>query len=186
MGKKSKEWLERGERRIPGGVNSPVRAFRAVGGDPPFIERAESCRLYDVDGNSYIEYVLSWGPMILGHAQPEVVTAVKQAAERGTSFGAPTPLEVELAEEICGLVPGCEKVRLVTSGTEATRSALRLARGKNVDAVVCLGCVIRGGTSHYDHVVSQAVRGIGQVGLETGIPTIFGVITANSLIRNDD
>ena len=179
MGKKSKEWLERGERRIPGGVNSPVRAFRAVGGDPPFIERAEGCRLYDVDGNSYIDYVLSWGPMILGHAQPEVVTAVKQAAERGTSFGAPTPLEVELAEEICDLVPGCEKVRLVNSGTEATMSALRLARGFTHRKVIVKfeGCY----HGHADSLLAKAGSGVATFNLpdSAGVPEEFVRFTVN-------
>jgi len=129
MTQKSKDWLERAERRIPGGVNSPVRAFRAVGGEPPFISHGSGARLFDVEGNSYIDYVCSWGPLILGHAHPEIVAALEQAARRGTSFGAPTPLEVELAEAICAAFPSIEKVRLVNSGTEATMSAIRLARG---------------------------------------------------------
>jgi len=113
---------------IPGGVNSPVRAFAAVGGTPPFIARAEGAYLIDVDGNRYIDYVGSWGPMILGHAQAEVVAAIQEAAARGASFGAPTEAESELAELITEIVPSIEKVRLVSSGTEATMSALRLAR----------------------------------------------------------
>lgn len=114
---------------MPGGVNSPARAFGAVGGTPRFIERAEGAYLYDLDGQRYIDYLGSWGPMILGHAQAEVVAAVKKAAERGTSFGAPTEAESELAELIIAAVPSIEKVRLVNSGTEATMSAIRLARG---------------------------------------------------------
>jgi len=121
--------FERSRRFIPGGVNSPVRAFRAVGGIPRFIERGEGSRIWDADGRSYIDYVGSWGPLVLGHADSEVVGAVRDAAERGLSFGAPTAAETKLAELLAGLVPGLEMVRLVNSGTEATMSTLRLARG---------------------------------------------------------
>lgn len=114
---------------IPGGVNSPVRAFKAVGGNPIFIKKAKGPRLYDVDGNSYIDYVLSWGPMILGHAHPRVVTALKNAVDNGTSYGAPTALEVELAGLVLKIYPSMDKVRMVNSGTEATMSAIRVARG---------------------------------------------------------
>ncbi len=114
---------------MPGGVNSPVRAFRGVGGEPIFFERGEGCALFDVDGNRYVDYVGSWGPLILGHAHPAVVEAVARAAHHGTSFGAPHPGEVELAERICRAIPSVEKVRLVSSGTEATAAAVRLARG---------------------------------------------------------
>ena len=114
---------------IPGGVNSPVRAFSGVGGTPLFIERADGARLYDVDGKAYIDYVGSWGPLILGHAHPEVVKAVQDAAVDGLSFGAPTEREVEMAELLCGMLPSLDMVRLVSSGTEATMSAIRLARG---------------------------------------------------------
>ena len=113
---------------MPGGVNSPVRAWQAVGGTPPLLARGEGARVFDVDGNSFLDYVASWGPLILGHAHPRVVDAVREAAGRGTSFGAPTPGEVELADLLCGAVPSLEMVRLVTSGTEACMSALRLAR----------------------------------------------------------
>ncbi|MFN3739892.1 MAG: glutamate-1-semialdehyde 2,1-aminomutase [Thermodesulfovibrionales bacterium] len=113
---------------MPGGVNSPVRAFRAVGGNPLFIARARGSKIYDVDGNEYIDYVLSWGPMILGHSHPEVVKALKKAIERGTSYGAPTQLEIELAQLIKKAYPSIEKVRMVNSGTEATMSAIRVAR----------------------------------------------------------
>jgi glutamate-1-semialdehyde 2,1-aminomutase len=117
------------QRVIPGGVNSPVRAFRSVGGTPRFIERGSGARAWDADGKSYIDYVGSWGPLILGHAYPPVVEAVQAAAAKGLSFGAPTAAEVELAELLCQRVPGVEQVRLVSSGTEATMSAIRLARG---------------------------------------------------------
>ena len=126
--RRSEELFARGKRVIPGGVNSPVRAFGAVGGTPRFIERGEGCRVFDVDGNAYIDYVGSWGPLILGHADPGVLRAAGEAMARGTSFGAPTRREVELAELLCEALPGMEMVRLVSSGTEATMSALRLAR----------------------------------------------------------
>ena len=127
--KKSEQLFERAQARIPGGVNSPVRAFRAVGGTPVFFERAHGPYLWDVDGTRYIDYVGSWGPMLAGHGHPAVVEAVQEAASRALSFGAPTEAEVELAELLCRLVPSLELVRLVSSGTEATMSALRLARG---------------------------------------------------------
>ena len=113
---------------IPGGVNSPVRAFTAVGGQPRFIQRAEGAYLTDVDGQRYIDYVGSWGPMILGHAHPAVIQAVQTVAQRGLSFGAPTELEIKLAERITELMPNLEQVRMVNSGTEATMTAIRLAR----------------------------------------------------------
>ncbi len=116
-------------RYIPGGVNSPVRAFRAVGGNPFFVNRAAGCKLWDVDGNELIDYVLTWGPAILGHAHPKIISAIKAAAEMGTSFGIPNPLEVKMAKLICGLVPSVQKVRMTNSGTEACMSAIRLARG---------------------------------------------------------
>ena len=114
---------------MPGGVNSPVRAFRGVGGEPIFFERGEGAALFDVDGNRYVDYVGSWGPLILGHAHPAIIDAVARAAHKGTSFGAPHPAEVELADRICRAIPSVEKVRLVSSGTEATAAAVRLARG---------------------------------------------------------
>lgn len=125
----SKSLFRRAAKVIPGGVNSPVRAFRAVGGNPLFIEKAKGSRIYDADGNAYIDYVLSWGPMILGHAFPRVVNALKKAAEKGTSYGAPTALEVELAELVLKIYPSMDKIRMVNSGTEATMSAIRAARG---------------------------------------------------------
>jgi glutamate-1-semialdehyde 2,1-aminomutase len=126
---KSRRLFQKALTLIPGGVNSPVRAFRAVGGNPIFIERAAGSKIYDADGNSYIDYVLSWGPMILGHTHPRVVKALKKAVERGTSYGAPTALEVELAELVLKVYPSMDKVRMVNSGTEATMSAIRAARG---------------------------------------------------------
>jgi glutamate-1-semialdehyde 2,1-aminomutase len=125
----SKRLLDAASRVIPGGVNSPVRAFRAVGGAPPFIQRGEGARLWDADGRSYIDFVGSWGPLILGHAAPAVVEAITEAARRGTSYGAPTALEVEMAETISAAYPSMEMLRLVSSGTEAAMSAIRVARG---------------------------------------------------------
>jgi len=121
--------FSRAERVIPGGVNSPVRAFRAVGGRPVFLARGEGCRVTDADGRTYVDFVGSWGPLLFGHADPEILEAVGEAARNGTSFGAPTEGEVELAEQIVRMVPSVEKVRLVSSGTEAAMSAIRLARG---------------------------------------------------------
>jgi glutamate-1-semialdehyde 2,1-aminomutase len=127
--KKSNRLYKRACEIIPGGVNSPVRAFRAVGGNPVFIDRGKGSKIYDVDGNAYIDYVLSWGPLILGHSHPKVVNALKKASEKGTSYGAPTPLEIELAELVLKVYPSMDKVRMVNSGTEATMSAIRVARG---------------------------------------------------------
>jgi glutamate-1-semialdehyde 2,1-aminomutase len=126
---KNQDLFERAQRRIPAGVNSPVRAFRAVGGTPPFFERASGAHLWDAEGRRYIDYLGSWGPMVVGHTHPAVVEAVQEAASRALSFGAPTQAEIELAELLCRLVPTIEMVRLVSSGTEATMTAIRLARG---------------------------------------------------------
>jgi len=177
VGELSKEWLARAERRIPGGVNSPVRAFGAVGGEPPFIAEAGGARLTDVDGNTYIDYVGSWGPLILGHAPPEIVSAVEQAARRGTSYGAPTPLEVELAEEICAAFPSIEKVRLVNSGTEAAMSAIRLARAATGRKHILKfeGCY----HGHADALLAKAGSGIATFGLpdSAGVPEEFAQFT---------
>ncbi|MGV6808899.1 MAG: glutamate-1-semialdehyde 2,1-aminomutase [bacterium] len=125
----SQTYFQRAQQHIPGGVNSPVRAFKSVGGTPLFIDRAAGAYLYDVEGKSYIDYVGSWGPMVLGHAHPEVIGAVKAAADNGLSYGAPTPIEIDIAEKIYELMPSMEMTRMVSSGTEATMSAIRLARG---------------------------------------------------------
>ena len=126
---RSSDAFERAKAVIPGGVNSPVRAFKGVGGSPVFVREASGCRFTDLDGNSYVDYVMSWGPLILGHADPDVLAAIGAAAARGTSYGAPTEAESELAELVIAMVPSVEKVRFCSSGTEATMSALRLARG---------------------------------------------------------
>ena len=156
-------------RRIPGGVNSPVRAFRSVGGEPFFVDRAQGARIRDVDGNEYIDYVGTWGPAILGHAPEAVVDAVREAAARGLSYGIPNPLEVEMAELICSWVPSVEKVRMVNSGTEATMSCVRLARGfTGRDKLVKFeGC-------YHGHVDSLLVRA-GSGALTHGQPDSAGV-----------
>lgn len=125
----SEQLFAQAQKTIPGGVNSPVRAFKGVGGDPIFFKKGKGAYLYDEDGKTYIDYVGSWGPMILGHAHPGVVSAVQQAAENGLSFGAPTAIETEMAEAVCNIIPSIESVRMVSSGTEATMTAIRLARG---------------------------------------------------------
>jgi glutamate-1-semialdehyde 2,1-aminomutase len=126
---RSARLMERAVRRMPGGVNSPVRAFRSVGGDPLFMDRGEGSRIFDADGNAFVDYVMSYGPLVLGHAHSEVVEAIECTARKGTTFGAPTEVEVELAELVCEAVPSVEVVRMTNSGTEATMSAIRLARG---------------------------------------------------------
>ncbi len=164
--------FENARQRIPGGVNSPVRAFKAVGGVPRFIERAEGPYLFDADGQRYIDYVLSWGPMILGHSNDKVKNAVKQAVDKGLSFGAPTEQETELAELLCNNLPGMDMVRLVSSGTEATMSALRLARGATGrDTIVKFeGCY----HGHSDSLLIKAGSGA----LTLGTPSSPGVPAA--------
>ena len=166
----SRSLFERASRVIPGGVNSPVRAFRAVGGSPVFVSRAEGAYLYGADGRRYVDYVGSWGPMILGHAHPAVVEAVRDAATRGTSYGAPTELEVRYAEAICALYPSIEMMRAVSSGTEATMSALRAARGfTGRDVVVKFeGCY----HGHADFLLVKAGSGAATFGVpdSAGVP----------------
>ncbi len=163
---------------MPGGVNSPVRAFGAVGGTPRFIERGEGAYLYDVDGNRYLDYVLSWGPLILGHAHPRVVEALEQAVRRGTSYGAPTPLEVELAQVIVDLMPSIELLRLVNSGTEATMSAIRLARAfTGRDKVVKF---VGGYHGHSDAFLVQAGSGVSTLGLPDS-PGVTAAATSDTL-----
>jgi glutamate-1-semialdehyde 2,1-aminomutase len=157
------------QRYIPGGVNSPVRAFRGVGGDPVFLKHAEGAYVVDEDGRRYVDYVGSWGPMLLGHAHPEVIRAVQETAAHGLSFGAPTEAETRLAKQVCALMPGIEKVRFVSSGTEATMSAIRLARGfTGRDAIVKFeGC-------YHGHADSLLVKA-GSGALTLGVPTSPGV-----------
>ncbi len=170
MREKSRSLFERAKRVIPGGVNSPVRAGKSVGVDPPFIASAEGALIRDLDGNEYIDYVGSWGPMIVGHAHPEVIAAVKKSAEHGTSYGAPTEIEVSMAEAIVQMVPSVEKVRMVNSGTEATMSAIRLARGfTGRDKIVKFDGCYHG---HADSLLVSAGSGVATLGIpgSPGIP----------------
>ncbi len=167
---RSQQLFKRAESVIPGGVNSPVRAYRAVGGSPPFITRASGARIFDVDGNEFIDYVGSWGPAILGHAHPAVVSAVKRSADNGLSFGAPTEQEIRLAELIIGLYPSIEMLRCVSSGTEATMSAIRVARG-----FVKRNYVVKfdgGYHGHSDGLLAKAGSGVGTLGIpdSAGVP----------------
>jgi glutamate-1-semialdehyde 2,1-aminomutase len=166
----NEELFARAQRVIPGGVNSPVRAFRSVGGTPYFVERGAGAYVWDVEGNRYIDYVQSYGASILGHAHPKVVEAVRRAAGDGTSFGAPTAREVLLAEEICSRVEGCDEVRLVSSGTEATMSAVRVARGATGrDRVVLFSGCYHG---HSDGLLAGGGSGVATLGLPSsaGVP----------------
>jgi glutamate-1-semialdehyde 2,1-aminomutase len=166
-------WLQRARARIPGGVNSPVRAFRAVGGEPLVVRRAAGAEIEDVDGNRFLDFVGSWGPLILGHAHPEVVAAVRDAAGRGTSYGALCPQEVELAERVTAAYPGLEQVRFVSSGTEATMSAIRLARGATGrDLIVKFSGCYHG---HADHLLVAAGSGLATLGRpdSAGVPAAF-------------
>lgn len=169
---RSHELFIEAQKHIPGGVNSPVRAFRGVGGDPIFFERAQGAALFDVDGKRYIDYVGSWGPMIAGHTHPKVIEAVKTAAERGLSFGAPTAIETRMADLLCEIVPSLEMVRMTSSGTEATMSAIRLARGyTGRDTIIKFeGCY----HGHGDSLLVKAGSGM----LTLGVPSSPGVPAA--------
>jgi glutamate-1-semialdehyde 2,1-aminomutase len=173
----SERLFSRAQKHIPGGVNSPVRAFRSVGGSPLFIARGKGSRIFDVDGNEYIDYVGSWGPLLLGHAHPAIVAAVSEALQSGTSFGAPTEREIELAELIAEIVPSLEMVRLVNSGTEATMSAIRVARGfTERDLIVKFeGCY----HGHVDSLLVKAGSGVATLGLpdSPGVPKSFSDTT---------
>ena len=175
----SRKLFEKARELIPGGVNSPVRAFKAVGGEPLFFARGAGALLYDVDGNEYIDYVMSWGPLIFGHAQPEIVRELQEAAKDGTSFGAPNPHEVELARLVVESVSGIEKVRMVNSGTEATLSALRLARaftGREL-VVKMEGCY----HGHVDALLVKAGSGVATLGIP-GTPGIPARVAEQTLV----
>jgi len=169
---RSEQLFQQAQQHIPGGVNSPVRAFKAVGGTPPFIDRADGAYCYDVDGNRYIDYVLSWGPMILGHNHPAILQAVIEKAKQGLSFGAPTEVETQLADRLCEIMPNMDLVRFVNSGTEATMSAIRLARGyTGRDKIIKFeGCY----HGHSDSLLVKAGSGA----LTLGVPTSPGVPAA--------
>ena len=176
----SREIFERATDVLVGGVNSPVRAFRAVGGDPIVVDHAAGARLWDADGNEYIDYVCSWGALILGHAHPKVVQAITEQAKRGTSYGMPTELEVELASRIRKALPSCEKVRFVSSGTEATMSAVRLARAAvGRDLIIKFeGCY----HGHSDSFLSEAGSGLATLGIAAcpGVPQALAELTLNA------
>ena len=175
--KKSNQLFERAQQVIPGGVNSPVRAFKAVGGNPVFIASGKESRIYDVDGKEYIDYVCSWGPLILGHCHPEVMEALRGVLETGTSYGAPTEREVELAELICEAFPSIEKVRLTNSGTESTMAALRLARAFTERPMIVKfeGCY----HGHGDSLLVKAGSGVATLGLpdSPGVPADLARLT---------
>jgi glutamate-1-semialdehyde 2,1-aminomutase len=184
--RESSELFSRAQKRIPGGVNSPVRAFRNVGGEPFFVARGEGARISDVDGNEYIDYVGSWGPAILGHAPKVVVEAVCDVATRGLSFGIPNPLEVEMAELICDWIPSIEKVRMVNSGTEATMSCIRLARAfTRRDKIVKFDGCYHG---HADALLVKAGSGALTHGQPSsaGIPSAFADLTISLPFNNAD
>ncbi|PYK31751.1 MAG: aspartate aminotransferase family protein, partial [Verrucomicrobia bacterium] len=177
MTRRSSQLFARAQERIPGGVNSPVRALRNVGGEPFFVERASGSKIRDVDGKQYIDYVGSWGPAILGHAPKIVVDAVRDAASRGLSFGIPNPFEVELAELICNWMPSIEKIRMVNSGTEAAMSAIRLARGFiGRDKIIKFDGCYHG---HADSLLVQAGSGALTHGQpdSAGVPKSFADLT---------
>ncbi len=190
MTSRNEALFQRAQKSIPGGVNSPVRAFRSVGGTPRFIARAEGARVWDADGKAYVDYVGSWGPAIAGHAHPAIVAAVREAALRGLSFGAPSEAEVDIAELICELMPSIEMVRLVSSGTEATMSAIRLARGfTGRDAIVKFeGCY----HGHADSLLVKAGSGLLTFGNPSsgGVPADFAkhtiVLDYNDLQQVED
>ena len=176
-GAKSRKLFEEAKKHIPGGVNSPVRAFRSVGGDPIFIKRAKGSKVFDADGKSYIDYVLSWGPAIVGHAHPAVAAALKKAIADGTSFGAPTELEITLARMVKKAVPSIELVRMVSSGTEATMSAIRAARGfTGRDKILKFDGCYHG---HGDSLLVKAGSGVATFGLpdSPGVPADLAKLT---------
>jgi glutamate-1-semialdehyde 2,1-aminomutase len=182
----SHDLFARARVRMPGGVNSPVRAFAAVGGEPVFFERAEGACMFDVDGKRYIDYVGSWGPMICGHAHPDIIKAVQQAAARGLSFGTPSPGEVTMAEKLCEMIPGLDQVRMVNSGTEATMSAIRVARAATGrDHIIKFeGCY----HGHGDSFLVKAGSGAQTLGVPTspGVPAALAELTLNARFNDID
>jgi glutamate-1-semialdehyde 2,1-aminomutase len=181
MYEKSKLLFERAQKSIPGGVNSPVRAFKSVGGTPVFMKRAEGAYLHDADGNRYIDYIASWGPMILGHAYPPVVQAIREYAAYSTSYGAPTELEIEMAELILGMVPGVDLVRMVSSGTEACMSAIRLARGyTGRNKIIKFEGHYHG---HADSFLVKAGSGVATFNIQS-VPGVTAAVAADTLVAS--
>ena len=184
--KRSQQLFLEAQRYLPGGVDSPVRAFKAVGGTPPFMVRGQGARLYDADGNEFIDYVCSWGPLILGHAHPRVTAALKQAVERGTSFGAPTELEITLARMVAKAMPAIEMVRFVNSGTEATMSALRLARAfTGRDKIIKFNGGYHG---HADGLLTKGGSGLATLGIpdSPGVPLSYAQNTLSASYNDVD
>jgi len=184
--KNSQELFNEAQRYLPGGVDSPVRAFKAVGGTPPFIVRGQGSKIYDADGNEFIDYVCSWGPLILGHSHPRVVETLRQAIERGTSFGAPTELEITLARMICAAMPSIEMIRFVNSGTEATMTALRLARAfTGRDRIVKFAGCYHG---HADGLLAKGGSGLATLGIpdSPGVPSSYAQNTLVAPYNNTE
>ncbi len=182
----SKELFQEAQRYLPGGVDSPVRAFKAVGGTPPFIVKGRGSKIYDADGNEFIDYICSWGPLILGHSHPQVNEALKQAIERGTSFGAPTELETTLAKIICTAMPSIEMIRFVNSGTEATMTALRLARAFTArDKIVKFAGGYHG---HADGLLTKGGSGLATLGIpdSPGVPLSYAQNTLVAPYNNTE
>ena len=182
----TQELFDQARQIIPGGVNSPVRAFRAVGGTPRFIREAAGAKIIDTEGREYIDYVASWGPMILGHSHPDVVAAIREAAGRGTSYGAPTEIEIGMARRIVDAFPSVEMVRMVSSGTEATMTAIRLARGfAGRDRIIKFtGCY----HGHADSLLVKAGSGVATLGIpgSPGIPTRLAELTITLPFNDSD
>ncbi len=186
IGSESTQWFDRALKVLPGGVSSPVRAFKSVGGTPPVIRRGEGARVFDLDGNEYLDFVGSWGPLIMGHAHRHVVKAVADAVRLGTSFGAPSAVEIELAEEVVAGYPGIEQVRFVSSGTEAVMSAIRLARGAtDRDLIVKFSGCYHG---HVDHLLVAAGSGLATFGTPSslGVPEPSAELTRVLPLDDDD
>ena len=184
MDKTKEDYFSQARQVISGGVNSPVRAWRAVGGEPVFISKAQGSRIYDTIGNEYVDYVLSWGPMILGHAHPEVISAICYTAQRGTSFGAPTEAETQMAQLICSAIPSIELVRMTSSGTEATMTAIRLARGFTGRKLIAKfdGCY----HGHADSLLIKSGSGVATFGIpgSPGIPEEIAQLTLSLPYNN--